>query len=72
MPPKTQKPASSTKFPPQAPKAGVAITLRVPEELAEAIDREVVRLQTERPGAVVHRSDVVREILHRALLTKAK
>lgn len=53
---------------PAKPKAGVAIALRVPEDLADAIDREVARLEVERPGAVVHRSDVVREILHRALM----
>lgn len=56
----------------QKPKAGVAIALRVPEELAEAIDREVERLQEERPGSLPHRSDVVREILHRALLSPQK
>ena len=56
---------------PAKPKAGVAIALRVPEDLAEAIDREAERLQRERPGAVVHRSDVVREILHRALMKPA-
>jgi len=52
----------------QKPKAGVAIALRVPEELANAIDREAARLSAERPGSMIHRSDVVREILHRALL----
>lgn len=55
----------------QKPKAGVAIALRVPEELADAIDREAQRLESERPGSVIHRSDVVREILHRVLLPPA-
>jgi hypothetical protein len=58
--------------PKQAPKSGVAIALRVPEELAEAIDREIERLSKERPGAMIHRSDVVREILHRALMNEPK
>lgn len=56
------------KAPPQKPKAGVALAFRVPEEMAEAIDREAERLQRERPGSTVHRSDVVREVLHRALM----
>jgi hypothetical protein len=46
----------------------VALAFRVPEEMAEAIDREAERLQRERPGSTVHRSDVVREVLHRALM----
>ncbi len=61
--------AKFTKSPVQKSKAGVAIALRVPEELAAAIDREAERLQKERSGTVVHRSDVVREVLHRALLS---
>lgn len=56
----------------QKPKSGVAIALRVPEELADAIDAEIERLTKERPGALIHRSDVVREILHRALLSSGK
>lgn len=52
----------------QKSKAGVAIALRVPEEMAAVIDREAERLERERPGSVVHRSDVVRGVIHRALM----
>ena len=48
----------------------VQLALRVPEELMDAIDREVERLRAERPGGRVNRSDAVREILFQALLSK--
>ena len=61
------KPKTAAK-PKATPKAGVAISLRVPEDLAAAIDREAEKLQKERPGSTVHRSDVLREIAYRALM----
>jgi hypothetical protein len=42
------------------------LALRIPGELLAAIDAEVERVKTERPGARVQRSDVVREALMRA------
>lgn len=52
-------------------RAGMSpqLALRVSPELLEALDREVVRLRAERPGARLQRSDVAREILARSLLT---
>lgn len=47
----------------------VQFSFRIPKELDEAINAEVERLKRERPGAVVHRSDAVREALWRALKT---
>lgn len=44
------------------------VTFRADQKLLTALDAEVDRLRTERPGARVQRSDVVREILGRALL----
>ena len=43
------------------------IGVRLPAWLLEAIDEEAERLRLERPGADVNRSDVVRELLARAL-----
>jgi hypothetical protein len=42
------------------------LALRVPGQLLAAIDAEVERVKSERPGARVQRSDVVREALMRA------
>jgi hypothetical protein len=42
------------------------LALRIPSELLTAIDAEVERVKSERPGARVQRSDVVREALMRA------
>jgi Arc/MetJ-type ribon-helix-helix transcriptional regulator len=42
------------------------LALRIPGELLAAIDAEVERVKSERPGARVQRSDVVREALMRA------
>ncbi len=62
-------PRPTGRRPPKRPsKTGVQIAFRTSTELAEAIDREVDRLRQRRPGAVIHRSDVAREILGRALL----
>jgi hypothetical protein len=52
-------------------KKGRQIALRVGETLLSAIDAEVARLQRERPGATLHRSDAVREILHRTLVNRS-
>jgi hypothetical protein len=52
------------------PKQGRQIALRVGENLLSAIDAEVARLKRERPGANLHRSDAVREILHRTLFAR--
>lgn len=43
------------------------IAVRVPEDLWELLDAEARRLQAERPGMTVRRSDAVREALYRAL-----
>jgi hypothetical protein len=43
------------------------VAVRVNTEMLTAIDAEVERLRTQRPGAHVQRSDALREILHRAL-----
>ena len=47
----------------------VQLALRVPEQLMTAIDQEVERLRSERPGARINRSDAVREILYQVLLS---
>lgn len=54
----------------QAPKQGIAVALRVPKELVEAIDAEVGRLRVERLGSNIYRADVIREILCRVLLAE--
>lgn len=41
--------------------------LRVSGELKAALERELERLQVDRPGSVVHVADVVREVLWRSL-----
>jgi hypothetical protein len=51
-------------------KQGRQIALRVGDALLTAIDAEVARLRHERPGATLHRSDAVREILHRTLVPR--
>ncbi len=43
------------------------IAFRADQLLIDALDKEVARLKAERPGAVVKRSDVVRELCWRAL-----
>jgi Arc/MetJ-type ribon-helix-helix transcriptional regulator len=48
------------------------IGVRLPAWLLEAIDDEAERLRVERPGAEVNRSDVVRELLARALAGKQR
>ena len=48
-------------------KAGHQIALRVSADLLRAIDEEMGRLRKGRPGATIHRSDVVRELCWRAL-----
>jgi hypothetical protein len=53
------------------PKKGRQIALRVGDALLSAIDAEVARLRRERPGATLHRSDAVREILHRTLVMRS-
>lgn len=48
---------------------GTPVTVRVPDDLLYAIDREVDRLAKERPGAgVISRATVIREVCGRALL----
>ena len=59
---------AARRSPKRPAKAGVQIAFRASTALAEALDREVARLLRRRPGAVIHRSDVAREILGRALL----
>jgi hypothetical protein len=58
----------SGRRPKQPPKAGVQVAFRLSSELAEALDREMERQRQRRPGAMIFRSDVAREILGRALL----
>jgi hypothetical protein len=53
----------------QKRKNGHQIALRVERSLLAAIDAEVARLRRERPGANTHRSDAVREVLHRVFLS---
>lgn len=43
------------------------LAIRVPQELLDLLDAEAARLQAERPGFTVSRSDAVRETLFRAL-----
>lgn len=45
------------------------VTVRISDELFQALEDAVVRMREERRGANVERSDVVREILGRALLS---
>ena len=40
-----------------------AINIRMPDELVEKIDREVVKLQEKSPGIKLSRSDAIRHIL---------
>jgi hypothetical protein len=51
---------------------GTPVQVRMGDELLAAVDREVQRVQGERPGSIVTRADVVREIVGRALLAGAK
>ena len=55
-----------------SPKAVHQIALRVDDELMEAIDAELERLRKDRPGATIHKSDVVRELCWRALRRNRK
>jgi hypothetical protein len=74
--PMKKKPSARTKRTEPTPPmpmpmplpTSIAIQLRVNQELAAAIDREVARLQAERFGSIVSRADVVREILARTLM----
>lgn len=50
-----------------ATNTGAQIALRADAALIEALDAEAERLRKERPGATIHRSDVVRELCWRAL-----
>ena len=43
------------------------IAVRLPKALLERLDEEVGRLQAERPGLALTRSDAVREILFKHL-----
>lgn len=54
----------------QAPKSGTQIALRVDDELLAMIDREAEQLQAARPGLIVTRAEVVRDLLYRALKGK--
>jgi hypothetical protein len=48
----------------------VQLAFRVPAELLEAIDAEVEKLRGKQPGMKINRSDVVRQILYKALVRK--
>lgn len=50
-----------------ATNAGAQIAFRADGALVSALDAEAERLRAERPGATIHRSDVVRELCWRAL-----
>ena len=58
-------------IPPAAERPTVALNLRVTPSLSRRIDREVERVLAERPGAVISRSDAVREALARVLPAEA-
>lgn len=47
------------------------IVVRLPEELAEFLEREVAQLRKERPGSKVTASDVVRELIHAGMKRQA-
>lgn len=47
--------------------SSLQVAMRLPTEMVAAIDAIAARLQVERHGTVVTRSDVIREYLHRAL-----
>ena len=65
---RTQSKQTRTAASKQTPaKAGNQIALRVDNALLKAIDEELGRLREERPGATIHRSDVVRELCWRSL-----
>lgn len=49
------------------PEVGARLNLRIDEVLGRALDAEVARHRVGRVGATVHRAEVVREILWRAL-----
>lgn len=46
------------------------VGVRLPDDLREALDREVERQRSARPGAGASRCGVVREILYKALLPR--
>ena len=52
------------------PRKDIQIAVRFSPELVEAIDREVDRLRSERPGSRVERSDAIREILYQVLVSE--
>lgn len=57
---------------PKSKRATVPLSVHIPTELDAAIDAEVTRRGRAQPGAVVNRSDVVREALaERFLPTRA-
>jgi hypothetical protein len=58
----------TNKLHPNQVGASPQLALRVSPELIEALDREVQKLRELHPGLLVQRSDVARDVLHRALL----
>lgn len=60
---------AKTKTKPAATRRDdVAISFRVSSELAEALDKEVERMQGQNPGLRVTRSEAARVLLHKALM----
>lgn len=49
----------------------MALNLRITPSLSRRLDCEVARVLAERPGAVISRSDAVREALARVLPAEA-
>jgi metal-responsive CopG/Arc/MetJ family transcriptional regulator len=48
------------------------VQVRFPQDLLDAVDQEAARLSEERGGEPVGRSEVIRSIVRRALMTKSR
>jgi hypothetical protein len=65
---KVKKPAVAVV---ESERPTVALNLRITPSLSRRLDCEVKRVLAERPGAVISRSDAVREALARVLPAEA-
>lgn len=67
---KTKAPQTRAAKGPEADERHI-VQVRFPLDLLEAVDREVARVSEERGGEPVGRSEVIRGIVRRALMSKS-
>lgn len=48
-------------------RAGIQVTIRLPSEVIAALDRDIAARREYAPGIRVHRSDIVRDMVLRAV-----